>query len=312
MLVVEDAQFIDEASADLLRRLSRAGAVSASSSSSRTRTRRRRGRPSTTRDSAVSRFALARSRKEDATRSSSRDGRQPLSPDDVDEIARRSAGNPLFLFELLDMVRTAGTTDALPDSVESVIAGRHRPAVPVRPDGAPLCLRARLELRPHASRGRHPPGCDPGRRHLGAPPRSLVPQGNGTMRFKNSLVRDAAYEGLPFKRRRVLHERVGEAIEAMEDASLSERIAALALHFHEARRHEKAWRYCRDAGDRAKSIAANIEAARFYERALRSAAHLKTVTAAERAAVWVSSERRVRRRASTTRRSWRSSGHRSY
>ena len=34
------------------------------------------------------------------------------------------------------------------------------------------------------------------------------------LRFRNALIRDAAYEGLPYRRRRVLHDRVGETIEA--------------------------------------------------------------------------------------------------
>ena len=44
---------------------------------------------------------------------------RPLPPHEVEEIARRSGGNALFLFELLDMARATGTTAALPDSVES-------------------------------------------------------------------------------------------------------------------------------------------------------------------------------------------------
>ena len=48
--------------------------------------------------------------------------RQPLRPHDVEEIARRSGGSPLFLFELLDLARVTGTTDSLPDSIEAVVA----------------------------------------------------------------------------------------------------------------------------------------------------------------------------------------------
>ena len=38
---------------------------------------------------------------------------------------------------------------------------------------------------------------------------------------------------------------------------------------------DKAWHYCRIAGDRARAIAAHVEAARFYERALTSARPLR-------------------------------------
>ena len=212
---------------------------------------------------------------------------QPLSPDDVDEIARRSAGNPLFLFELLDMVRETGTTEALPDSVESVIAGdidRLSPSDRTVLRYASV-LGASFDTALLATAVRDDVELDSGiweRLH------GLV-DGNplGEMRFKNTLVRDAAYEGLPFRRRRVLHERVGEAIEALSGSSVEEEVSALALHFFEARRHDKAWHYCRLAADRARAVAANVEAARFYERALASGKNVKGVDPVERASVWV-------------------------
>ena len=46
----------------------------------------------------------------------------PLPPHIVEEIARRSSGSPLFLFELLDLVRTTGSVGSLPESVEAVVA----------------------------------------------------------------------------------------------------------------------------------------------------------------------------------------------
>ena len=42
----------------------------------------------------------------------------------------------------------------------------------------------------------------------------LRPAGHGRFRFEHALIRDAAYEGLPFRRRQVLHARVGEHLEA--------------------------------------------------------------------------------------------------
>ena len=47
---------------------------------------------------------------------------RPTSPPHVEEIARRSSGSPLFLFELLDLVRTTGSVSSLPESVEAVVA----------------------------------------------------------------------------------------------------------------------------------------------------------------------------------------------
>ena len=113
-----------------------------------------------------------------------------------------------------------------------------------------------------------------------------IPSRAARRRFRNTLVRDAAYEGLPYRRRRELHNRVGEAIEATAGVSLDEEVGALALHFHEAQQWDKAWEYCRQAGDRAMEIYANVEAARFYERAAAAGRRLRSVTVAELAAVY--------------------------
>ena len=58
------------------------------------------------------------------------------------------------------------------------------------------------------------------------------------------------------------------------------------MHFHEAQRYDKAWTYCRQAGDRAKRIFANVDAARFYERAATAGRRLRHVTASDLAAVY--------------------------
>ena len=72
----------------------------------------------------------------------------PLSPHIVDEIARRSAGSALFLFELLEMVRATGPTDSLPDSVEAAIAGEIDRLSPDGPHDPPVRLGPRHDVRP--------------------------------------------------------------------------------------------------------------------------------------------------------------------
>ena len=88
----------------------------------------------------------------------------------------------------------------------------------------------------------------------------VLPQDDGHLRFRHALVRDAAYEGLSFRRRRELHARVGETIERRAPTR-EEEAALLSLHFFHAQRYEEAWRYSRVAGDRAQEIYANVEAA---------------------------------------------------
>ena len=50
-----------------------------------------------------------------------------------------------------------------------------------------------------------PPGRVAGRRHLARLARFLEHDAKGTVRFRHALIRDAAYEGLPYRRRRELH-----------------------------------------------------------------------------------------------------------
>jgi class 3 adenylate cyclase/tetratricopeptide (TPR) repeat protein len=286
MLAVEDVHFMDEASTDLLRRLSRAGA------SLRQVLLVTHSAPATTwaptededlRCLALTLLPLPEQHLAEIIGLATDES--PLSPHDVEEIARRSHGNVLFLFELLDAVRATGSTAALPDSVEAVITGdidrlspsdrtvlRYASVLGATFDPEQLSAALHGELELDAA--------------LWERLRGLVdPDPSGGVRFRNTLVRDAAYEGLPFRRRRELHGRVAEAIEA---TAVDEEISALALHFFEAQRHDKAWHYCRLAADRARAIAANVEAGRLYERALAAARRLRGLDARDRADVWVS------------------------
>ena len=151
----------------------------------------------------------------------------------------------------------------------------HRPARSARPDGAALCLGARGELRPRRCWSRRWQDEAELDDLLWQRLHGIVdPDATGRMRFRNTLVRDAAYEGLPFRRRSELHARVAEAIESAA-ASPDEEAPTLALHFFEAQRHDKAWHYGRVAGDRARAVAAPVEAARFYELALAAGRHVR-------------------------------------
>jgi class 3 adenylate cyclase/tetratricopeptide (TPR) repeat protein len=287
MLAVEDVHFMDEATHDLLLRLARAGAELRQIMLV---THKDVGSAWAPQDEehlqrvSLCLLPLPLQHTAEIVELATED--DPLLPQHVEAIALRSGGNPLFLFELLDAVRRTGASEALPDSVESLIAG----------DIDRLSPQDRTVLRYAAVLGA---SFDPAllktavRKEVAldddvwARLADLVDPGpGGTMRFRNTLVRDAAYEGLPYRRRRELHSRVGEAIEATAGVALSEELGALALHFHEAQRWDKAWEYSRMAGDRALAIYANVEAARFYERAVAAAGHLRQVSRAERASAW--------------------------
>jgi len=100
-----------------------------------------------------------------------------------------------------------------------------------------------------------------------------VPGGLGRWRFAHALVREVLYEGLPAARRIRLHERVGEALEAVYAADPGPHLAELAHHFVAAapRDEEKVARAVQAAtlaGRRARDLLAWEDAAGLFERAL--------------------------------------------
>ena len=75
---------------------------------------------------------------------------------------------------------------------------------------------------------------------------------DGRLRFRNTLVHAAAYEGLPFRRRRELHGRVGLVLESRLGGDSGDEAGVLAAHFFHAGDRERAWRYsrlCRRPGE---------------------------------------------------------------
>ena len=82
----------------------------------------------------------------------------------------------------------------------------------------------------------------------------------GRYRFRHALMRDAAYEGLPYRRRRELHARVGSAVLASAGDADHEHAELLSLHFFLAGDFDRAWRYSMIAAERAEAAYANMEA----------------------------------------------------
>ena len=286
-LVVEDAQFIDDSSSDLLHRLSQAARslphllVIA------------RTHPEglwTDMEDAEQRYLvfdlLPLSEREAAEILEIATDEEPLRPHEVEALARRSGGSPLFLVELLNVARSAGAMEALPDSVEAVVTAdidrlspsdrivlRYASVLGVTFDEVLLGAMLRDEIALDETLWNRLKG--------------LVDRdADGLLRFRNSLVHDAAYEGLPFRRRRELHTRVAQAIEARARVtSLADEAGLLSLHFFHADDPERAWEYSRIAGDHAKRVYANVEAATSYRRALHAARRFRGAADTDVAAV---------------------------
>jgi oligopeptide transport system substrate-binding protein len=86
--------------------------------------------------------------------------------------------------------------------------------------------------------------------------------------FKHELTREAAYNGLLKKERRLFHRQVAEALERLFPDRIEEQVGLLAHHWERAGVPGKAIEYLLRAGDRARMVYAHEEATDYYQRAL--------------------------------------------
>jgi len=107
----------------------------------------------------------------------------------------------------------------------------------------------------------------------GAPgERGSLPPGGRHHRFTHALVQEVVYQNLLVRRRTELHGRVAQALEAVcgEHPQRLEDLEALGHHFSLSAEKRKGAQYLLAAGDWARAIYANEDAARHYERALKT------------------------------------------
>ena len=88
--------------------------------------------------------------------------------------------------------------------------------------------------------------------------------------FRHALIQEAAYNSILLKRRRALHTRVGEYLEATYAERLNEFAPILAHHFFAAR-DSRSLKYDTLAGEKAARVYANTEAVSHFSRALEVA-----------------------------------------
>lgn len=213
-------------------------------------------------------------------------GAVALQPHTIAELAQRSGGNPLFLMELVAAASRTGSVSDLPDSVGALLGARmdHLSARDRRllRIAAVIGQRVPLDLLAGALEGTELTADGEALGRLGE---FVTPGDEGEVRFRHALVRDAAYEGLPYRVRRELHARIGSTIERLAaDPSLEAEV--LSLHFLNAQRFEEAWRFARMAGEQALRMHASVAAASFFERALEAARRVPGLPVADVAEVW--------------------------
>ncbi|MFP5364015.1 MAG: AAA family ATPase [Thermoleophilia bacterium] len=267
LLLIEDAHWLDEASSDLLRTvLRRAGergwAVFVT----------RRGGPGGLEGlpQPHARIQLEPLAADAARSLVVADAEGALAPHVTAALVERAQGNPLFLRELIAAARDGAELDELPATVEALLTARIDTLMPadrrllrraaVLGQRFPIAwLRGMLD----ASESE----LDDALSRLG----EFVDVRSGRVRFQHALQREAAYEALPFERRRALHARAGELIERELGAGAEEAADILALHFLRAQEHVRAWRYGLAAAEQARDRYAHADAAQLYRRALEAA-----------------------------------------
>ncbi|KGN31309.1 hypothetical protein N802_04265 [Knoellia sinensis KCTC 19936] len=200
----------------------------------------------------------------------------------IEAMAARAAGNPLFLTSLAGVAQLEGESGSLPESVEDVYLRELDRLTP----------RARTMLRYAAVLGVrfHPnllEGLVPqaGAGALAELEEFIEKQPDGAMQFRHTLVRDVAYDGLPFRLRRQMHARVARLLETDHGASATS--AALSRHFHAAGMHEQTWTHSLVAGEEATNSYAHGEAAVYFGRALEAAGHLPALDHETRSTAYI-------------------------
>ena len=86
--------------------------------------------------------------------------------------------------------------------------------------------------------------------------------------FKHALTQEVAYNSVLIERRRLLHERTGQAIEALFADRLEDHLTELANHYDRSGNVHKALEYLERAGQRAAQQVAHSEAVADFTRAL--------------------------------------------
>lgn len=210
-----------------------------------------------------------------------------ITSHDVAIIVQRASGNPLFLRGLIEAARNGERVDTLPDRVEDLITSQIDRLPPAERTVLRFAsvlgvafneneLRALLEDRPLPT----------SRASLSRLSYFIRQEGRGRYHFEHRLLRDTAYEGLPYRTRRELHGRAAALIEAT--APDTDDVAELlSLHYLHAKKPEKAWHYSNIGGRRAAAKYAHGEAEELFTRAITAARGLRGVTDEEKAEAYI-------------------------
>ncbi|MGH8059717.1 MAG: AAA family ATPase, partial [Candidatus Entotheonellia bacterium] len=179
----------------------------------------------------------------------------PLPDRLLQDILGKAAGNPLFLEELAWAVKEQGggqLPPEIPTTVQAILATR----IDRLPRGAKQLLQTAAVIGPDVLRpllqavaGVPEEELRDALRHLQAAEFLYETRlgREGVYTFKHALTHEVAYSSLLQERRRALHARIVEALEALAEGMVAEPVERLAHHALRAEVWDKALAYCRQA-----------------------------------------------------------------
>ena len=202
----------------------------------------------------------------------------PLAGHVLEVVATRSGGNPQFLRDLLQKVVDSGGIADLPDSAEAAAMAQIDSLSREDRDVVRHAAVFGLTFHPRMlawfaeEDGFSAPAPAVWER-LGD---LFDMEPDGYLRFRRTLLRESAYQGLPYRLRRKLHGAIATHLE--EELDYPEDMAGiLSLHYFEAGDYRPALRYATAAARRAEAIYAYVEAAGLYSRAAHAGRQLTDV-----------------------------------
>jgi predicted ATPase len=96
--------------------------------------------------------------------------------------------------------------------------------------------------------------------------RGILPE--TTYIFKHALTREVVYDSLLTKKKKNLHEEIGNAIEELYKERIGEQYGVLTEHFSESENYQKAAEYSKLAGKRAEKTASLNDAITYVEKGI--------------------------------------------
>ena len=248
VIVVEDAHWADEASAQLVERLTREATTRPW-----TVIVTRRDEPGGADPEGAARIELEPL--DDATTRSlavAATEAAPLRPHEIDQVVQRAGGNPLFVGELIRVIGELGSFDSVPSSLQGAMAAQVDALDPlakrVLSYASVLGRSFRRSVLAQVLEAEHIRIDEATLERLG---RFLEPDDVDRWRFRNGLLRDVTYDGLGYHLRARLHLVAGDVIERIS-SDVGVDADVLALHLAEGGDHERAYRYATLAAERAE------------------------------------------------------------